>query len=38
MKLSRCWTAGIRLVAEEQHTALTRDDIAQHWQESFRTF
>ncbi|HEJ7444113.1 TPA: FTR1 family iron permease [Klebsiella oxytoca] len=28
---------GHRLVAEEQHTALTRDDIAQHWQESFRT-
>ncbi|MGS3450583.1 FTR1 family protein [Klebsiella electrica] len=28
---------GHRLVAEEQHTALTRDDIALHWQNSFRT-
>lgn len=27
---------GHRLVAEEQHTALTRTDIAVHWQESFR--
>ena len=28
---------GHRLVAEEQHSALTRTDIAVHWQESFRT-
>ena len=28
---------GHRLVAEEQHNALSRDDIAVHWQESFRT-
>lgn len=28
---------GHRLVAEEQHTALSRDDIAAQWQESFRT-
>ncbi len=28
---------GHRLVAEEQHTALSRDDIAPQWQESFRT-
>ncbi|EMO9458914.1 FTR1 family iron permease [Raoultella ornithinolytica] len=28
---------GHRLVAEEQHTALTRGDIALHWQNSFRT-
>lgn len=28
---------GHRLVAEEQHTALSRDDIATQWQESFRT-
>ena len=28
---------GHRLVAEEQHTALSRDDIALHWQDSFRT-
>ncbi len=28
---------GHRLVAEEQHTALSRDDIALHWQNSFRT-
>lgn len=28
---------GHRLVAEQQHTALARDDIALHWQESFRT-
>lgn len=27
---------GHRLVAEEQHSALTRTDIAVHWQESFR--
>lgn len=27
---------GHRLVAEEQHSALTRADIAVHWQESFR--
>ncbi|ROS16100.1 high-affinity iron transporter [Raoultella sp. BIGb0399] len=27
---------GHRLVAEEQHTALSRDDIALHWQNSFR--
>jgi high-affinity iron transporter len=28
---------GHRLVAEEQHNALSRNDIAVHWQESFRT-
>ena len=28
---------GHRLVAEEQHNALSGDDIAVHWQESFRT-
>lgn len=28
---------GHRLVAEEQHSALSRDDIAAQWQESFRT-
>lgn len=28
---------GHRLVAEEQHSALTRTDIAVHWLESFRT-
>ncbi|WP_058910071.1 FTR1 family iron permease [Entomohabitans teleogrylli] len=28
---------GHRLVAEEQHSALSRDDIAVYWQESFRT-
>jgi high-affinity iron transporter len=28
---------GHRLVAEQQHNALTRNDIAAHWQESFRT-
>ncbi|HDX9128259.1 TPA: FTR1 family iron permease [Klebsiella michiganensis] len=28
---------GHRLVTEEQHTALSRDDIALHWQDSFRT-
>lgn len=28
---------GHQLVAEQQHTALSRDDIAVYWQESFRT-
>lgn len=28
---------GHKLVAEEQHTALTRDDIAVYWQDNFRT-
>lgn len=28
---------GHKLVAQEQHTALSRDDIAVHWQDSFRT-
>ena len=28
---------GHKLVAEEQHTALTRDDIAVWWQDNFRT-
>lgn len=28
---------GHKLVAEEQHTALSRDDIAVYWQDSFRT-
>jgi high-affinity iron transporter len=27
---------GHRLVAEEQHNAFSRTDIAVHWQESFR--
>ncbi len=28
---------GHKLVAEEQHTALSRDDIAVYWQQNFRT-
>ena len=28
---------GHKLVAEEQHTALSRDDIAVYWQDNFRT-
>jgi high-affinity iron transporter len=28
---------GHKLVAEEQHSALTRDDIAVYWQDNFRT-